>query len=83
MEVVDETWYKELEDPDKFYTNVMALKLLDHLQTVNAVDIPQVMKTFFIVAKGIPQFINAMEAAQQKSKRENSSYMTSICTLWR
>ena len=31
MEVVDETWYKELKDPDTFYTNVTALKLLDHL----------------------------------------------------
>ena len=47
MEVVNETWYKELEDSDTFYTNVTALKLLNHLtkfclglQTVNAVDIP-------------------------------------------
>ena len=31
MEVVDKTWYKELEDPDTFYTNVTSLKLLDHL----------------------------------------------------
>ena len=31
MEVVDETWYKYLKDPDTFYTNVTALKLLDHL----------------------------------------------------
>ena len=76
MEVVDETWYKELKDPDTFYTNVMALKLLDHLTkfcsgiyTVDAVDISQVMKTLFSDAEGIPQFINAMEAAQRKSKR--------------
>ena len=76
MEVIDETWYKDLEDPDNFYTNVMALKLLDHLtkfcsglHTVDAVDIPQVMKTLFNSAKWNPQFINAMEAAQKKSKR--------------
>ena len=31
MEVVDETWYKELEDPGTFCTNVTALKLLDNL----------------------------------------------------
>ena len=50
MEVVDETWYKELEDPDTLYTNITALKLLDHftefclgLHTVDAVDIPQLM----------------------------------------
>ena len=76
MAVVDETWYKELEDPDTFYTNVTALKLLDHLtefypglHTVNEVDIPQVMKTLFKDDEGIPQFINAMESAQRKSKR--------------
>ena len=47
MVVVDETWYKELEDPDTFYTKVTALKILDHLtefcsglHTVDAVDIP-------------------------------------------
>ena len=31
MEVVDKNWYKELEEPDTFYKNVMALKILDHL----------------------------------------------------
>ena len=90
MAVVDETWYKELEDPDTFYTKVTALKLLDHLtefcsgiHTVDAEDIPQFMKTLFRDAEGIPQFINVMEAAQRKSKRANFSSMTSICTLWR
>ena len=39
------------------------------LHTVDAVDIPQAMKTLFSVAEGIPQYINAMEAAQQKSKQ--------------
>ena len=75
MEVVEETWYKELEDPDTFYTNAMALKLLEHLtefcsglHTVDEVDIPQFMRTLFSDAEGIPQYINAMEAAQQKSK---------------
>ena len=29
--VVDKTWYKELEDPDTFYTTVTALKILDHI----------------------------------------------------
>ena len=54
MSVVDETWYKEIEDPDTFYTKVTALKLLDHLteffaglHTVDAVDIPQIMKSLY------------------------------------
>ena len=76
MDVVDGTWYKEPEDPDTFYTNVTALKLLDHLtefcsvlHTVDAVDIPQSTKTLFSDAEGILQFINAMKAAQRKPKR--------------
>ena len=62
MKVVDKTWYKELEDPDTFYTIATALKLLDHLtefcsglHTIDAVDLPQVMKTLFSDAEGIPQ----------------------------
>ena len=61
MEVVNETWYKELEDPDTFYNYAMALKLLNRLtescsglHTVDVVDIPQVMKTLFSNAEGIP-----------------------------
>ena len=89
MDVVDKTWYKELEYPDTFHTKVTALKLLDHLtefcsglHTVDAVDIPQVMKTLFSDAEGIPQFINAMEAAQRKSKRaklvNNDEYLRAV-----
>ena len=61
MEVVDETGYKELEDADTFYTNVTALKLLEHLtefcsglDTVDLVYIPQLMKIFFRDTEGIP-----------------------------
>ena len=89
MAVVDKTWYKELEDSDTFYTNVTALKLLGHLtefcsglHAVDGVDILQVVKTLFIDAEGIPQFINAMEAAQLKFKRAklaiNDEYMHAV-----
>ena len=66
MSVVDETWYKELEDLDTLYTKVTALKLLDHLtefcsglHTVDVTDIPQLMKTLYKYSDGVPQFINA------------------------
>ena len=88
MTVVDKTWYKELKDPDTFYTKFIALKLLDHLtefcsgiHTVDAVYITQLVKKLYKDAEGIPQFINAMESEQRKSKRANSSSTTSICTL--
>ena len=61
MAVVDETWYKELEDPDTFYTKVRSLKLLDVLtefcagiHTVDAVDIPQLMKKLYKDLEGVP-----------------------------
>ena len=89
MVVVDETWYKELEDPDTFYTKVTALKLLDHLtefcaglHTVDAADIPQMTKSLYKDWEGVPQFINAMEAAQRKSKRAklviNDEYLHAV-----
>ena len=75
--MVNKTWYEELDDPEKLYTNVTSLQLLDHiiefylgLHTVNAMDIPQLITTIFTDVDGIPQFINAMEAVQKKSKRE-------------
>ena len=76
MAVVEETWYKELEDPDTFFTKVTALKILDHLtefcaglHMVDAVDIPQIVNSLYMDSKGVPQFINAMEAAQRNLKR--------------
>ena len=89
MAVVDETWYKELEDPDTFYTKVTALKLLNNLtyffaglHTVDAVDIPQLMMELYKDLEGVPQFINAMEAAQRKSKRTklviNDEYLHAV-----
>ena len=89
MAIVDKKWYKELEDPDTFYTNVTALQLLKYLtefcsglHSVNTVDIPQVTKTLFSDAEVIPQFIHEMEAAQRKSKREklviNDEYMHAV-----
>ena len=89
MTVVDETWYKELEDPNTFYMKVTAIKLLEHLtefcvglHTVDAVDTPQIMKELYKDSDGFPQFINATEAAQRKSKRAklviNDEYLHAV-----
>ena len=62
-------------DPDTFYTKVTALKLLDHLKefcaglhTVDAVNIPKLMKLLYKDLEGVSQLINAMKAAQRNSK---------------
>ena len=89
MAVVDEMWNKEIEYPDTFYTNFTDLKLLSHLtefcaglHTVDAVDIPQLMKSLYKYSEGVPQFINAMEAVQRKSKRAkiviNDEYLHAV-----
>ena len=89
MPVVYETWYKELKDPDTFYTKVTAIKLLEHLtefcaglHTVDAVDIPKLMKELYKDSDGVPQFINEMEAAQRNSKRAklviNNEYLHDV-----
>ena len=55
--------------------NITVLKLLNHLtkfcsgiHAVVAVNIPKLVKTLYADADVIPQFINAMEVAQRKSK---------------
>ena len=52
------------------------------IHTVDTVDIPQLMKTLYKDAEGIPQFMNAMEEAQRKSKRAkliiNDNYLHAV-----
>ena len=71
------------------YTKVVDLKLLDHLielcaglHTVDVVNIPQFMESLYKDSEGVPQFINAMEAAQRKSKRAkvviNDEYLHNV-----
>ena len=49
---------------------------------MDAVDITQVMKLLYRDSEGVPQFINAMEAAQRKSKRAkliiNDKYLHAV-----
>ena len=75
--------------PDTFYRKVTDLKLLDNLtefcaglHTVDAVDIPQIMRSLYKDSEGVPQFINTMEAAQRKSKHAkfviNDEYLHAV-----
>ena len=49
---------------------------------MDAVDITQLMKLLYKDSNGVPQFINAMEAAQRKSNRErfviNDEYLHNV-----
>ena len=49
---------------------------------MDAVDIPQIMKSLYKYLEGVPQFINVMEEAQRKPKRAklviNDEYMHAV-----
>ena len=74
--VIDETWFKDLQDPDDFYTKVAAMDFLDHfeknsteLAETEAVKIPLQMMQLYNESEGIPQYIKALEKAQRRSVR--------------
>ena len=60
----------------------MISPVLAGIHTVDAVDIPQIMMLLYKNSEVVPQFINAMEAAQRKSKRAklliNDEYLHSV-----
>ena len=74
--VVEDTWYKELKDPEMFYTDVTANDILKHLRarsgglhTIDIIDLTAEMVGYYATAKGIPEYINMLEDAQLKDKR--------------
>jgi hypothetical protein len=75
-DVVDEIWYNDLKDAKTFYTKIMALEIMAHLDTniggLHAIDMISLcsnMTQYYVQADGIPQFIVIMENAQKKAKR--------------
>jgi hypothetical protein len=75
-DVVDKIWYNNLKDAETFYTKVMALEIMAHLDAnsggLHAIDMISLclnMTQYYVQADGIPQFIVMMEDAQKKVKR--------------
>ena len=90
MAVVGETWYTELKDQDTFYTKVTSLKLLDHLKefcaglhTMDAVDIPHIIKSIYKDSEGVPQFIMRWRRRSVSQSARNSLSTTIIYMLLR
>ena len=76
LRAVEDTWVRELRDPDTFYSRVHASALLDHLQTtcggLHALDILALlnrMQEYHKDEPGIPEYINMLEDAQKTSVR--------------
>jgi hypothetical protein len=75
-DVVDKIWYNDLKDAKNFYTKVMALEIMAHLDAnsggLHAIDMISLcsnMTQYYVQTDGIPQFIVMMEDAQKKAKR--------------
>jgi hypothetical protein len=74
--VINKIWYNDLKDAKTFYTKVMALEIMAHLDTnsrgLHAIDMISLclnMTQYYVQVDGIPQFVVMMEDAQKKAKR--------------
>ena len=74
--VVEDTWIRDLRDPETFYSNVTALALLNHLRDrsggLHALDMVSLtiqMSQFYEGSPIIPKYIQLLEDAQRKAAR--------------
>lgn len=90
LKAVEDTWVRELKDPETFYTDVAPRALLNHLQSQctgrHAVDILAMqdeMRAYHLEYEGIPEYINALEDAQRRAKRagDDGEYIVTDATL--
>jgi hypothetical protein len=75
-DVVDETFYKDLEDPVSFYNKITAAELIKHLRTncggvepEDLVALHAAMSTYYANCDGIPEYIIMLEKARLKFAR--------------
>ena len=88
LHAVDETWVLELKDKKTLFTQVTPRQLLDHLQSIcgglHAIDVLALqnkMQEYHKDSEGILEYINALEAAQNKSKRGTGNNLITDKTL--
>jgi hypothetical protein len=86
LHLVDKIWYNNLKDAKMFYTKVMALKIMAHLNAnsgglhaINMISLCLNMMQYYIQADGIPQFILMMEDAQKR--QSGQAYPLPMLTL--
>ena len=78
LAIVEDTWVRELRDPDIFYAAVLPRNLLDHLQlscgglhVLDVLALQNDMQRFHLDAKGMPEYTNTLEDTQMQSRRGN------------
>ena len=77
LAVVADTWVRELQDTDSFYTEVRPEDLFSHLQagctgrhTLDLLALHNEMQFYHLEVDGIPKYINMLEDAQRQAVRE-------------
>ena len=75
-DVVDETFYKDLEDPVSFYNKITAAELIEHLrincggvEPEDLVALHAAMSSYYATCDGIPEYIIMLEKARLKFAR--------------
>ena len=88
LHTVDKTWVLELKNEETLFTQVIPRQLLDHLQSIcsilHAIDIlvfHNKMQEYHKDSEGILEYINALKAAQKKSKRGTVNNLITDKTL--
>jgi hypothetical protein len=74
--IVDEIWYKDLNNADTFYMKVTTIDIMflpntnsGGLHALDMISLCTDMMQYYVQGDGIPQFIVMMEDAQKKAKR--------------
>ena len=88
LHAVDETWVLEQKEKETLFTQVTPRQLMDHLQSICgglcAIDVLALqneMQEYHTDSEGILKYINTLEAARKKSKRETGNNPITDATL--
>jgi hypothetical protein len=86
--VVNDTWISDLRDPEKFYSNVTALALFNHLckrsSGIQALDMASLtiqMNHYYKGTPDIPEYIFLLEVALRKAARARLPVTDQILTV--
>ncbi len=73
---MEDTWIRDLRDPESFYSNITALALLNHLgacsgglHTLDMVLLTIQMSQFYKGTSDIPEYIQLLKDAQRRAAR--------------
>ena len=76
ISAVEDTWIRELQDPITGYSHQAPRGILEHLWAscsglshLDTLALRDSMRTMHVDVQGIPEYINALEDAQKRSKR--------------